>query len=151
MSPSFTLSSALAGLAGGALIGLAASLLLVGLGRVAGVSGILAGALLPGGDVEGRSVRRAFLAGLLVAGAAFALLWPAVFGAARTIDGPAIAWLLVAGLLVGIGTRIGGGCTSGHGVCGISRGSRRSLVAVAVFMAVAMLTVYVVRQLGGAS
>jgi uncharacterized membrane protein YedE/YeeE len=151
MSPSFTLSSALAGLAGGALIGLAASLLLVGLGRVAGVSGILAGALLPGGDVEGRSVRRAFLAGLLLAGAAFALLWPAVFGAARTIDGPAIAWLLVAGLLVGIGTRIGGGCTSGHGVCGISRGSRRSLVAVAVFMAVAMLTVYVVRQLGGAS
>jgi uncharacterized membrane protein YedE/YeeE len=151
MSPSFTLSSALAGLAGGALIGLAASLLLVGLGRVAGVSGILAGALLPGGDVEGRSVRRAFLAGLLVAGAAFALLWPSVFGAARTIDGPAIAWLLVAGFLVGIGTRIGGGCTSGHGVCGISRGSRRSLVAVAVFMAVAMLTVYVARLLGGAS
>jgi uncharacterized membrane protein YedE/YeeE len=150
MSPSFTLSSALAGLAGGALIGLAASLLLVGLGRVAGVSGILAGALLPGGDAEGRSVRRAFLAGLLVAGAGFALLWPSVFGAARTIDGPAIAWLLVAGLLVGIGTRIGGGCTSGHGVCGISRGSRRSLVAVAVFMAVAMLTVYGVRLLGGA-
>jgi uncharacterized membrane protein YedE/YeeE len=85
-----------------------------------------------------------------VAGAGFALLWPSVFGAARTIDGPAIAWLLVAGLLVGIGTRIGGGCTSGHGVCGISRGSRRSLVAVAVFMAVAMLTVYGVRLLGGA-
>jgi uncharacterized membrane protein YedE/YeeE len=147
VSSSFTPLSALAG---GALIGVAASLLLVGLGRIAGVSGILAGALLPVDDADGRPVRRAFLVGLLAAGAVLAALCPSVFGAARALDGTSIAWLLVAGVVVGVGTRLGGGCTSGHGVCGISRGSRRSLVAVAVFMATAMLTVLVVRATGGA-
>jgi uncharacterized membrane protein YedE/YeeE len=150
MSPGFSLSSALAGLGGGALIGLAASLLLVGLGRVAGVSGILAGAFVSGGDVEGRAVRRAFLAGLLIAGAAFALLRPSAFGAAPVLDGATVAWMLGAGVIVGVGTRIGGGCTSGHGVCGISRGSKRSLIAVAVFMATAAVTVYAVRHIGDA-
>jgi uncharacterized protein len=147
MSPDF---SPLTGLAGGALIGLAASLLLVGLGRVAGVSGILAGALLPEGDADGRPVRRAFVVGLLASGITWAVLRPAVFGSAAPLDGAAIAWALVAGVLVGVGTRLGGGCTSGHGVCGISRGSRRSLAAVAVFMTTAVLTVLVVRLLGGA-
>ena len=144
------MSSALAALAGGALIGLAASLLLVAVGRVAGISGILAGALLPGEDLGARSVRRAFLLGLIAAGAALAVIAPGVFGASAPLTAGHALLALGGGIVVGIGTRLGGGCTSGHGVCGISRGSPRSMTAVAVFVGVAMLTVLVVRLLGGA-
>ena len=140
----FDLSSALNGLAGGVLIGLAAAALLALRGRIAGISGILGGALLP--SEGGRGWRIAFLIGLpLGAG----LAWTA--GAETpllTESRPAL--LLGAGLLVGFGTQLGSGCTSGHGVCGLARGSIRSLVATGVFMAVAAATVFVHRHLLGA-
>ncbi|HEX9701380.1 MAG TPA: YeeE/YedE family protein [Rhodospirillales bacterium] len=133
------------GFAGGILIGAASSLLILLNGRIAGISGILGGAFgAPANDIAWRV---AFVAGLV--------LGPLVVGA---VAGPLpdIAMqasppvLIVAGLLVGFGTRLGNGCTSGHGVCGIARGSRRSLAATAVFIAVAALTVFVVRHvLGG--
>jgi uncharacterized membrane protein YedE/YeeE len=126
---------------GGALIGAAASLLLVVSGRVAGISGILGGLLdRPHGDVAWRV---AFLGGMLVAG----LLMQAF--AAGVIGAPAVAspgLLAVAGLLVGFGTRLGNGCTSGHGVCGMSRLSPRSMVATAVFMSVGIAATFVVRH-----
>lgn len=132
-------------LLGGVLIGLSAVLLLWLTGRVAGISGIVGGVLLPcRGDVAWRV---AFLAGLIAAAAAVTTFWPDA-PPMRTGTSP---WLLVlAGLLVGVGTRMGNGCTSGHGVCGLGRLSRRSLVAVAMFMATAMATVYVVRHAVGA-
>jgi uncharacterized membrane protein YedE/YeeE len=133
-----------AGLTGGALIGLSATLLLWSIGRIAGISGIANGlATAPPGD---RAWRAAFLAGLLLAGG-IALAW--------LPDGPAreqtatTPLLLSAGLLVGFGTRMGNGCTSGHGVCGLGRLSPRSAVAVVAFMLTAMATVYVVRHLAG--
>jgi len=133
-----------AGLAGGALIGLAASLLLWSIGRIAGISGIVNGlATAPRGD---RAWRVAFLAGLMAAGGIALFLLPA--GPARAQTG-ATPLLLVAGVLVGFGTRMGNGCTSGHGVCGLGRLSLRSLAAVATFMLAAMATVYVVRHVAG--
>jgi uncharacterized membrane protein YedE/YeeE len=144
------MSSALLALAGGALIGLAASLLLIAVGRVAGISGILAGALLPGGDLGARSLRRAFLVGLIAAGAGLALAAPGVFGAAAPLTAGSALLALGGGVAVGVGTHLGGGCTSGHGVCGVSRGSPRSITAVVVFVGVAMLTVLVLRLAGGA-
>jgi uncharacterized protein len=128
-------------LTGGALIGLAAALLLWGSGRVAGISGIVGALLRPArGDAAWRV---AFVAGLLIAPAAYAL-W-------RAVPAPRIeastATLLAAGLLVGLGTRYGAGCTSGHGVCGLSRLSPRSAAATAVFMAAGFATVFVVRHL----
>jgi uncharacterized protein len=132
--------SPLSALAGGATIGLAAGLCALLLGRVAGVSGILAGLIPPRpGDIAWRA---AFVAGLLAAPAIFSLVRPLArpeFG-----SGPAI--LVVAGLLAGFGARLGSGCTSGHGVCGLSRLSLRSAVATATFMATAVLTVFVVRH-----
>ncbi|RAP60949.1 YeeE/YedE [Achromobacter sp. HZ01] len=128
---------------GGLLIGAAAVLMMGGAGRIAGISGILGGLLGPAG--AGRSWRLAFLAGL------FAAPWLYRLGAAL----PAIAVeagtarLIAAGLLVGLGTRYASGCTSGHGVCGISRGSPRSLAATALFMAAGFVTVYALRHLGG--
>lgn len=130
-------------LAGGVLIGLSAVLLLWLIGRVAGVSGIVGGVMLPRrGDVAWRV---AFLLGLVVAGGAVMALWP---GAPQPRSGSSPGLLAVAGLLVGFGTRMGNGCTSGHGVCGLGRLSMRSLVAVLVFMATAMATVLVVRHGG---
>ncbi|MDB5960371.1 MAG: YeeE/YedE, partial [Massilia sp.] len=112
-----------ASLAGGVLIGLAAALFLLFNGRIAGISGILGGLLeWPRGDV---AWRLAFLLGLIGAPLVYSLLAP--LPAAHVDDGTAT--LVVAGLLVGIGTRYGGGCTSGHGVCGLSRRSPRSLMA----------------------
>lgn len=138
-----------AAVAGGALIGGAAVLLLATLGRVAGISGIAAGTLTaPQGD---RRWRWAFLLGLVFAAGAV-LYWQAAPGQPpRGLLRDALpAWqLLAAGLLVGVGTRLGQGCTSGHGVCGLGRGARRSLVAVLVFMACAMLTTFLVRHGGG--
>lgn len=128
-------------LAGGLLIGAAATLLLWSLGRIAGVSGILNGAIEQRDD---RGWRLAFLAGLVLAAGA----WFALSGAVPRTDFPLPA-LLVAGLLVGAGTRIGNGCTSGHGICGLARASRRSVLAVAVFMGTAAATVFVSRYVAG--
>ena len=127
-------------LAGGALIGLAAALFVLFNGRIAGISGLLGSLLVRGG--EGRGEKALFLLGMLLA----PLLWQ-VFAALPAIEFQG-GWLslLLAGLLVGVGTRYGAGCTSGHGVCGISRLSPRSLVATLAFMASGFATVYVLRH-----
>ena len=133
------------GLIGGALIGLAAALFVLVNGRVTGISGILGGVLgAPRNDLGWRAT---FLAGL-VAGP---LLVAAVRGALPEITLQAsLPMLIVAGLLVGFGTQLGNGCTSGHGVCGIARGSPRSIWATVVFLATAAATVFVVRYVIGA-
>jgi uncharacterized membrane protein YedE/YeeE len=135
-------------LLGGVLIGLGATLLLVANGRVAGISGISGGLLEDNpGD---RGWRAAFLAGLGVGGMVLLWLRPESFPTALHGNLPRSAGALaVAGLLVGFGTRLGSGCTSGHGVCGISRGSARSLAATATFMLTAGVTVFVVRTVFG--
>jgi uncharacterized membrane protein YedE/YeeE len=125
----------LTGLLGGALIGLAATVYWLSTGRVAGVSGILAGALH---EREARGERVAFLVGLVAAGLIAAL----VTAPASATPYPTPV-LLAAGVLVGFGTRLGGGCTSGHGVCGVSRLSISSLVATATFIATGAATVAV--------
>ncbi|MNR87761.1 hypothetical protein D3C72_186610 [compost metagenome] len=128
-------------LAGGLLIGLAAAIFILFNGKIAGISGILGGLLRP---VRGDMLWRiAFLLGLLSAPLLFALFRPLP---EATIDANH-ASLIAAGLLVGLGTRYGAGCTSGHGVCGLSRLSLRSLVATLAFMAAGFLTVYIVRHL----
>jgi uncharacterized protein len=125
-------------LGGGILIGVASWLMLAGLGRVTGISGIVSGAM--GEPVRTPVWRWAFLAGL-VGGGALAVMWfPVPLHASRS---PALLGL--AGLLVGFGTVLGSGCTSGHGVCGLGRRSLRSLVAVLVFMTTGFLTVTVLR------
>ncbi len=120
---------------GGALIGLAAVLLMLFTGRIAGVSGIFAGLLNP--TTRDRAWRAAFIAGLVAAPLVAALLGHAV----PMPDLPGSVTLAVAGLLVGFGTRLGSGCTSGHGICGIARLSPRSLVATVVFMLAAVIVV----------
>ena len=128
-------------LAGGLLIGLATALLLLLSGRIAGISGIVGGLLRPGkGDVAWRV---AFVLGLFAAPLVFVMAMPLPQVA---IDASTTT-LIIAGLLVGVGTRYGSGCTSGHGVSGLSRGSRRSIVATASFMVAGFLTVFVVRHL----
>src|SRR5687767_11174916 len=127
----------LTSLAGGALIGIAAAMLLLLSGRVAGISGIVGGLLRPHrGDV---AWRLAFVGGLLAAPAAMAVLGQ---GHAPRIDA-GFGTLVAAGLLVGVGTSYGSGCTSGHGVCGLSRLSPRSLVATLAFMAAGIVVVFV--------
>lgn len=129
-------------LAGGVLIGLSATMLLWLNGRVAGVSGILNGVLFPNaGDVSWRAM---FLLGLIVAAGLYMALVP---GAPLPRTDYSRVALVVAGLLVGFGTRMGNGCTSGHGVCGLGRLSMRSLAAVLTFMATAIATTFVVRHL----
>ena len=130
----------LSALAGGVLIGLAAVWLLWANGRIAGVSGILHGIFAePPGD---RWWRIVFLIGLVGAG----FVWHAFAGASAPREGFGLGWAALAGLLVGFGTRLGGGCTSGHGVCGIGRLSARSFAAVGVFMATGMAATYVMRH-----
>jgi uncharacterized membrane protein YedE/YeeE len=129
-------------LAGGALIGIAASVLWLGAGRVAGVSGIVEGLFSRRGD--DRVWRLLFLVGLGAGGLILAVLSPSVFGGSTR----SLPLLAGAGLLVGFGSRLGGGCTSGHGICGLSRLSRRSLAATVTFIATGMLTVLVSRALG---
>ena len=126
---------------GGVLIGLAASLLLWLTGRIAGVSGILGGILFPRrGDVDWRVM---FLIGLIGAAGLYLYLVPGAY--VPRSDFPRVA-LVIAGLLVGFGTRMGNGCTSGHGVCGLGRRSGRSLAAVTTFMLVAIITTYLLRH-----
>jgi uncharacterized protein len=133
-------------LIGGALIGLSASLLLFTHGKVAGISGLVGGILRRG--TTDRPFRLSFLAGLLAAGIVLRLVFPAVFESRWTATLPLA---LAAGVLVGFGTQLGSGCTSGHGVCGISRLSLRSLIATGTFMLTGFATVFVVRHLlGGA-
>ena len=133
-----------ASLAGGVTIGIAAAMFMVLNGRIAGISGILGGLLRPvRGDVAWRVAFVAGLVGAPVVSALFAQL------PQPRIDAGSGA-LVLAGLLVGIGTRYGSGCTSGHGVCGISRFSPRSLVATAAFMLAGFATVFIVRHVVGA-
>jgi uncharacterized membrane protein YedE/YeeE len=129
-----------ASLLGGLSIGAAAALLLLTNGRIAGISGIAAGLIAP--QAGGHRWRAAFLGGL-IAGAFLAHRLG--FGANPEI---VASWpiIVIAGLLVGVGTRLGGGCTSGHGVCGLARLSPRSMVATAVFMGAGVVTVYLIRH-----
>ena len=128
-------------IAGGALIGLSASLLWLANGRIAGISGVIGGVLAPvRGDVAWRGM---FLVGLFAA----PLLYRAAGGVLPDLTSPApVAGVIAAGLLVGFGTRLGSGCTSGHGVCGIARLSPRSLAATGIFLITAAATVYVARH-----
>src|SRR5687768_9245872 len=129
-------------LAGGGLIGGAATVLLWVNGRIAGVSGVLAGLLPPRSDWPWRA---GFLGALLFTGLLAALVFPEALGASPA----SLPRLVVAGLLVGAGTQLGNGCTSGHGVCGISRLSPRSIVASVTFVGFGVLTVTLVRTFGG--
>jgi uncharacterized membrane protein YedE/YeeE len=128
---------------GGALIGASASILLLLNGRVAGISGIVGGLVRPrSGETSWRAL---FVAGLLVGGLLMYVVRPASFGAAAVSMPLAIA----SGLLVGFGTRLGSGCTSGHGVCGISRLSTRSIAATATFMVTGALAAFVMQHVVG--
>lgn len=130
--------------AGGAFIGLAAVLAMLLHGRIAGISGILGGLL--GGRTPDRGWRVGFVLGLFAAPFAYG----ALTGSLPEVRFPAPLPLIVAGgLLVGVGTQLGSGCTSGHGVCGVARLSRRSLAATGVFMAAGLATVFTVRHLLG--
>ena len=130
-------------LAGGLLLGVAAALFILLNGRILGISGIVGGLLAPQrGDIAWRA---AFLLGLAIAPLAFIAVMPANLVHPPKIDATTLE-VVVAGLLVGIGTRYGAGCTSGHGVCGLSRLSPRSMVATAAFMATGFVTVYLVRH-----
>ena len=140
MTIDWTAFTPAAAITGGVLIGLAAAIFVLLNGRIAGISGILGGLLRPvAGDI---GWRLAFVGGLIAA--------PLVWRMFATVPTPPIdagtGALVLAGLLVGVGTRYGGGCTSGHGVCGISRLSPRSLAATATFMAAGFVTVYVLRH-----
>jgi uncharacterized protein len=138
MPTGFTPVSALIG---GVLIGLAATLLYAMLGRIAGISGIFNATVEQSTE---RGWRVAFLLGLIAAATA----WLAFTNGAPRAGFP-LPWLIAAGLLVGFGTRMGNGCTSGHGICGLARLSKRSLVAVLAFMGAGFVTVYVLRHLIG--
>ena len=133
--------SLIGGLIGGLLIGLAAVLLLAVNGRIAGISGILGGLFIPTSEND-RAWRAAFIAGL-ICGAGFYRALGNELPIELQLNAAGLAG---AGLLVGIGTRLGSGCTSGHGVCGLARRSKRSLLATLIFMALAILTVFVTRH-----
>ena len=132
----------LAGLVGGALIGVAAGLYLLAAGRLAGISGMLESILRP--QRAGAGIAIAFLLGLPLGALVTAFVWPtAMLPVDITSRAPV---LIVGGLLVGFGTRLANGCTSGHGVCGLPRFSIRSIAATAIFLATAMATVFIVRH-----
>ncbi len=131
---------------GGLMIGAASALLLAFNGRIAGISGILGGLMRAPLDREDRAWRLMFVAGLVTGGVLLGWWMPSAFETT-----PPVGWatLALGGFIVGLGTRLGSGCTSGHGVCGISRGSPRSLIATATFMATGFATVFVVRHVLG--
>ncbi|WP_228242780.1 YeeE/YedE family protein [Porphyrobacter sp. GA68] len=141
--PGYPEAAPLAGLAGGVLIGLAAALMLLALGRIAGVSGLAAKAVGLGGSGIARSGAWMFVLGLPL-GALIVML--ASGGLQASFASPVT--LAIAGVLVGMGTRLGSGCTSGHGVCGVSRLSTRSIVATVTFMAAGIATVAAMNALG---
>ena len=141
----FVLQDAMLGLLGGLMIGLASALLLLGAGRIAGISGIV-GALLPPKGAAADGENAAFVAGLIAA----PLLYAQALGAPAIGVTASVPLLIAGGLMVGFGTRMGSGCTSGHGVCGMSRLSPRSLAATAVFIGVAAVVVAAARlAMGG--
>jgi uncharacterized protein len=142
--PAFPHAQPVEGLIGGILIGLAAAMMLLGAGRVAGVSGILARATHIGSGDMARTSAWGFLLGLPIGATIIAFA-----GGAEVPQFTSWPALIVAGLLVGFGTRLGSGCTSGHGICGVSRFSQRSLLATVVFIGAGVLTVFVSSQLGG--
>lgn len=125
-------------LTGGVLIGLASCIMLLGLGRITGISGILSNSLFLAKSMNS-TWRATFLLGLVYGGLVLKFLEPEFFDYELESN---IPLLLIAGVLVGYGTRLGSGCTSGHGVCGLGRKSKRSLVATSIFMTVGILTVY---------
>ena len=129
---------------GGALIGLSAALLMLLTGRIAGISGIFGGCLAV--RANDRAWRLAFIAGLIAAP-----LLGALTGSPLALPAMPSSWVIItlAGLLIGFGTRLGSGCTSGHGVCGIARLSARSIAATGVFMVTAMIVVFLMRHVFG--
>jgi uncharacterized membrane protein YedE/YeeE len=130
---------------GGAMVGAAASIILLTTGRVAGISGVYGGLLKPvAGDVGWRV---AFVLGLLLGGVALTLLLPSAFAVA---EGRSLGLVALGGLFVGFGTRMGNGCTSGHGICGLTRLSVRSAVAVGTFMATGFASAMLISWFGGA-
>lgn len=141
--PGFPDAAPLAGLSGGVMIGLAAALMLLGAGRIAGVSGIAARAFGIASSSFPRAGAWSFIIGLPVGALIVSSL---AGGAAPAFAGPMT--LAIAGLIVGFGTRLGSGCTSGHGVCGMSRLSQRSLVATATFMVTGFATVATMNAIG---
>lgn len=131
------------GLIGGSLIGISSLAMLLLLGRITGISGILTGVITLNRQ-GGLPWRAAFIGGLILG----AVLYQVFFGRALPIEMQASGpMLIIAGLLVGLGTRLGSGCTSGHGVCGIARRSPRSIASTATYMVVAVITVFVTRHL----
>ena len=133
------------GLVGGLMIGASAAIMLLGLGRIAGVSGLFARAIRIEASATRWAIAALFVAGLVLGGALFA----GIAGPIEAHYPPGFGWLIAGGLLVGFGTRLGSGCTSGHGVCGMSRLSPRSLAAVATFIASGMVSVAIVNAMGG--
>lgn len=144
MISAFPQAMPLEGLIGGLMIGVAAATMLLGLGRIAGVSGLAARATGIADGGAPRSIAAAFVIGLPLG----ALIISSITGGIETRFPPSIIPLLIGGLLVGYGTRLGSGCTSGHGVCGMSRLSPRSLIATAIFMASGFVTVALMRAGG---
>ena len=135
-------------LAGGLLIGLSALILMAANGRIAGISGIVSRILPPHSDRSGLLQAVVFVAGLLLAATLYKILTSEAPAQMMTDSTPI---LIIAGLLVGFGSVIGGGCTSGHGVCGLSRLSQRSIIATCTFMITAFVTVYILRHVLGAT
>ena len=145
MLPGFPEAAPVAGLFGGALIGMATALMLLGAGRIAGVSGMVARATGLADSGPPRSFAWLFVVGLVVG----ALLFVVLVGPIEARFNPSFALIALAGLITGFGTRMGSGCTSGHGVCGMSRLSPRSLLATMTFIAAGMVTVALFNIFGG--
>lgn len=143
--PGFPDAQPLAGLLGGLLIGLSAAIMLLGLGRIAGVSGMFARATTIEDGSPPWPIAALFVGGLVLGAIAYRL----ALGPVEATYPPGWGWLVAGGLLVGFGTRLGSGCTSGHGVCGMSRLSPRSLVATATFILSGIATVAIVNAIGG--
>ena len=129
--------------AGGILIGLSATIMLLFNGRITGISGIMDGIVVNSKSGD-RLWRVCFLFGLVLGGFIYSMIWPDVF---VPRDGFSLALIVAGGFIVGIGTRMGSGCTSGHGICGIARFSRRSILATFVFMFTGAITVYLIRHI----
>lgn len=145
MLPQFPQAQPVEGLIGGLLIGLSAAIMLLGAGRIAGVSGMASRALGLSSSTTPRSFAALFVAGLILG----PLIVTALSGPIEVRLPPSQILLIAGGLIVGFGTRLGSGCTSGHGVCGMSRLSPRSLIATGIFMATGITTVALVNVLGG--